>query len=453
MRIPPVRPFALLTLFLLLTACGSNRGNGPHHESPEEPRPELLSGGSATVFDISSNAYRSPLPFLSDEDVERHLAGDALFGAKFVTSPARVHPGLGPLFNHTNCEGCHIKDGRGAPILNENGVSQLIIMTSLATGTPDDPNGPVPVPGIGLQIQDHAVFGQTPNATATISWEEVPGTYVDGTPYSLRKPHLVITTPPGSPAPADFLISPRQPVSVFGLGLLEAVSDAQLFELATRPDKLPGRVSMVYSRQTKTMLPGRFGRKAGKSSLREQIAKALFLDIGITNEFFPATTGEAQELSNDDLDTLEFYLRTLAVPARRDVRDSEVLDGQRLFLAAGCDGCHLPSIETGEHTLPFLSYQKIAPYTDLLLHDLGEGLADNRPEFTASGREWRTAALWGIGLQHTVHSNATFLHDGRARTFEEAILWHGGQADAAREAFRAMSARERKAMTRFLQSL
>jgi len=421
--------------------------------SPSDPAAALLADAGLSVFDQSSAAYSAPFPSLSAKELSRHNRGDTLFDAKFVSPPAPAYQGLGPLYNNNACAGCHLKDGRGEPKLDAAGVSQLLVFVSMPDGEPAEPGGPVPVPGIGLQLRDHAVAGAQPEATLTLTWSEEAHTYGDGTAYSLRRPHLEVKLKDGSPLPEGTLISLRQPPAVYGLGLLEAVSDETIVALETVPGKVAGHANRVWSQTQNAVVVGRFGWKAVKATLRDQTAKAFAIDMGLTNEPFPADDGGAAEISQDQLDLVEFYLRTLAVPARRDVDDPEVRRGEELFMTIGCSGCHMPTLVTGDHPVAALAHQTIHPYTDLLLHDMGDGLADNRPEFTATGSEWRTRALWGIGLTQTVHPGATYLHDGRARTLEEAILWHGGQAAAYREAFRHLPAADRAALVRFLKSL
>lgn len=447
-RLPRAAAFFLFAL----AGCAANKGDDSEVSRVAERA--YLGGIGGTVFDASSNAFKRPVPGLSDEDFARHAAGDEQFDAKFVTAPAPINPGLGPLFNNVSCDSCHLKEGRGSPVLNDpaRGGSQLLVLLQAVNGEPEVPNGTVPVPGLGFQVLDQAVQGAAPNATAALTWVEEPGTFGDGTPYSLRKPVITVTMPDGKALPANVNAAPRQPPPVYGLGLLEAVPEGDILALATAPGKIPGRANIVWSRIQGKAVLGRFGRKAQKPSIREQAAQAFARDIGVTNELFP-DGGAAPELTNDAVDDTAFYLTTIGVPARRGVDDPAVVRGEARFHDFGCVGCHVTQMKTGPHAVASLSEQTIRPYSDLLLHDLGEGLADGRQEFGASGSEWRTAALWGIGLAQTVHPYASFLHDGRARTLDEAILWHGGQAKAARETFRTATAKERAELLTFLRSL
>ena len=236
---------------------------------------------------------------------------------------------------------------------------------------------------------------------------------------------------------------------------------------AQRSRGLHGRPNLVWDLIAGREAVGRFGRKANQPSLKQQIVTAYHADLGVTSRWFPEENctevqvrclaekpGGYPELPAAFLDPVLFYAQALAVPARRDVDDPQVRHGEALFALAGCDGCHTPTLETADYpALPALSRQTIHPYTDLLLHDMGEGLADGRPDFKAGPRDWRTAALWGMGLSQAVNGNGYLLHDGRARSATEAILWHGGEAQAAREAFRTMAKSDRAALLAFLRSL
>jgi CxxC motif-containing protein (DUF1111 family) len=271
------------------------------------------------------------------------------------------------------------------------------------------------------------------------------------------------------PLGADAMIGLRLPPPLIGLGLLEAIPDETIVQLAARAPVagIRGRVNRVWDEsQGKTVL-GRFGLKANHGSLREQVAAAFINDIGLSNPVYPdqncppiqagcreQMTAGKPEITPLRLASTELYLRALLVPARRHTEDSRVRRGEEVFTEAHCAVCHVPQLETGAFpTMPRLAGQTIQPFTDLLLHDMGEELADGRPDYLAGRSEWRTPPLWGIGLSETVNGAGAFLHDGRARNFKEAILWHGGEAQASREAFRQLSREDREALIAFLQSL
>jgi CxxC motif-containing protein (DUF1111 family) len=267
------------------------------------------------------------------------------------------------------------------------------------------------------------------------------------------------------------MTSPRTANAMIGLGLLDAIDEPSLLAYADEDDAdgdgISGRPNRVWDPKTQTTVLGRFGWKANVPGVEQQVAGAFLGDMGITSPLHPAQNcpavqtacaaapaGGEPEIDQESVDQVTYYARFLAVPARRDVQDDEVLRGKRLFSVAGCAGCHVPKYVTGDVPgLPELSQQTIYPYTDLLLHDMGDELADHRPDYLATGTEWRTPPLWGLGLVHVVNGHTDFLHDGRARDTSEAILWHGGEAAAARDAYRAMNKDERAALIRFVESL
>lgn len=434
----------------LASACGG-----------AEPRADLgpapLAGGDTTVSSRSSNAFSFPAPALTDAELELHLEGDVAFEATFVTAPAVVNPGLGPLFNNDACLRCHVRDGRGLAVAGQGPLgSPLLVRVSVFDGEPEAPGGPAAVPGLGTQLQDHAVYGAEPEATVGLEWIERDGRYADGEPYTLRSPRIHATLAGGVGLPGEVLTSPRIPPPVFGLGLLEAVPEEALRALADPEDAdgdgVSGRLNLVWSAEHGRAVVGRFGWKANAPDLRQQAAAAYLGDMGVTSPVFPAPDGTA-EVADSTLAAVVFYTRTLAVPARDRWDDPIVQRGEALFRSHGCASCHVEALTTGAHEVASLAHQTFHPYTDLLLHNMGFDLADGRPDFEASGTEWRTAPLWGIGLTQTVLPYSTFLHDGRARTLEEAILWHGGEAEPSREAFRSASASARAALFAFLRSL
>ncbi|MEL6130686.1 MAG: di-heme oxidoredictase family protein [Cyanobacteria bacterium J06636_16] len=311
-------------------------------------------------------------------------------------------------------------------------------------------------PGLGNQIQDFAIYGQNAEAEIKILWRETAGTYGDGEPYRLRQPQFDIRLENGEVLSDSALISPRIPPQVYGLGLLEAIEEADLLALADPEDVdrdgISGKPNNVLNVETETLELGRFGWEAGMPNLLQQSAAAYVDDIGITNPLYPAEDGSA-EIDQETLVAAAAYAQTLAVPVRVMVDDPEVQRGEQLFSEANCASCHATAFQTGMHKYPSMRNQLIAPYTDLLLHDMGEGLADGRPEFLADGQEWRTPALWGIGLAQTVLPYSGYLHDGQARTLEEAILWHGGEAEQSKEVFRTLEKSDREALVRFLKSI
>ena len=454
----------IILLFTLISACDSDNLTDPEKMDVSY---KGLSGGETTIFDATSHAFSTPAPNLSADGLAKHLEGDVEFEAVFITVPAEVNPGLGPVYNNISCINCHTRDGRGRAPTSGEKLTSMLFRVSLPNPEGDGTQGPVPVPGFGTQLNNRAIFGVPPEGTVTINYTEGEFTTSDGTKVHLRTPSYKIEDA-YQPLPDDVEISPRVAPVVFGLGLLEAIPEATILALADEDDQngdgISGKANYVWDVQKNGLSLGRFGWKANQPTLIQQVASAYHDDMGITTSLLPRESSDGQpqydgrgddpELSDEILDVVTFYVQTLAVPARRDLDDPVVQRGEELFESAQCSGCHIPTLETGSLSdVPEVSNQTIQPFTDLLLHDMGPGLADNRPDFLASGSEWRTPPLWGIGLVKVVNGHTNFLHDGRARGLLEAILWHGGEAGQSREAVQGMSASDRDALIAFLESL
>ncbi len=444
-----------LTTFGLLLALAS----AAHAEPP------LQTG----VEEAGRQAFATPMAGLDAERSAAFLRGRSLFRQVWVIAPSRDEAvdGLGPLYNRPACTSCHPANGRGqAPEQPGQRMASMLVRLSLPGRGAH--GGPLPHPVYGDQLNETGVPGVPGEGRARLVWTQTAFRFADGETASLRQPRIEFDELAYGSLDG-VLTSARVGPPVFGLGLLDAVDDATLEALAAEPqaDGVQGRVNRVWSPQANTPQVGRFGLKANVARLREQIAGALHGDMGITSTLHPrencsaaqtacASTpnGGQPELSDAQLDDMETYLAYLAVPARRDLDAAVVRQGEAQFQALGCGGCHRPQLVTGERaTDPRLRGLTIAPYSDLLLHDMGEGLADQRPDYLASGRDWRTAPLWGIGLAQQLSSSAGFLHDGRARSLSEAILWHGGEALSARERFVALPRENRQALLAFLGSL
>ncbi|SEM29868.1 CxxC motif-containing protein, DUF1111 family [bacterium A37T11] len=454
------------TLFMVFSFVALQWGCRKYNPDYSTPDDEWRSGGSQTVFDQGSGAFSHAFNNLSDYYERIHEVGDAQFNATFVSAPAPLNPGLGPIFNNVSCISCHINDGRGKiPGRGESAANMLFRISLPGEG---EHGNPVPVPGYGDQIGNRALRDYQPEADVSIAYTEEAYTFSDGSAYSLRKPEYTIIKP-YTAMPGGVMLSPRVAVPIFGVGLLEAIPDEAILAREDPDDRdgdgISGKANYVWNilKQAKTL--GRFGWKANQPSLIQQTAAAYVSDMGITNSIFRDENNGSQtqqtsdektppELKDSLMYSTEFYIRTLAVPGRRNADQPQVLQGKALFLQADCAKCHIPDQRTAVNTaFPPISNQLIHPYTDLLLHDMGEGLADNRPDYLASGREWRTAPLWGIGLTQKVNNHTNFLHDGRARNLLEAILWHGGEAESSKETVRKMSASDREALLAFLNSL
>lgn len=482
----------LLCIIALLGALASLVAAAPIEHPPSEHQPwpgEELAGGATTVYDDTASAFGRALSNLDRSRWLAMRAGKRLFENPWepseavpATAPRR---GLGPLYNATSCAACHFRDGRGGPApasarsqpgTPELTLAPLLAKLSLAAG--DHADGPDPV--YGAQLNDRGA-GTVPEGRLVIVHERV---VTDGGPVLLRPRARIVDLARG-PLDRRTRISLRTPPTLVGLGLLEAVSDAEIEALADPDDRdgdgISGRVRRISVGDGNTAV-GRFGWKAGQATLDGQVAKAFHQDLGVTSPLHPepnCLAGDARcrvalgdvsdvELGADDLERVALYIRLLAPPARRDWQDAQVLAGRDAFMAVGCGACHRPRLETapagspsapsgpngaGREPLPELAGQTIRPYTDLLLHDMGPGLDDGVAEIGAASSEWRTPPLWGLGLLERVNGHARFLHDGRARSFEEAILWHGGEADGAREAYRRLPEEQRLALLRFLRSL
>ena len=451
-------------------------------------------GGAATVrARADADAFSQ---FSGNMAFERELdfkLGNGLFKKLWVSAPSSTlaSDGLGPLYNARSCQRCHLKDGRGHP---PEGPEDDAVSMFLRVSVPGDPAAEIsaleafllslgdegrhtrPDPVYGGQLQDFGVAGMAAEYRLGVSWDEIE-VPLNGEVASLRRPTWTAEDLGYGPLAEGAMLSPRVAPQMIGLGLLEAIPAADILALADPGDAdgdgISGRAQIVWSVEHDRPMLGRFGLKAGAPTVREQTAAAFAGDIGISSPLFPAPWGDCTEaeaacraaphgdaddrgaeIDAQGLDLVTFYSRNLGVPARRDAGDPQVLNGKRVFYEAGCASCHVPKFVT--HRLdgqPEQSFQLIWPYSDMLLHDMGEGLADNRPEGRASGREWRTAPLWGIGLVPQVNGHSYYLHDGRARSLLEAVLWHGGEAEAARDHVIALEPSDRADLIRYLESL
>lgn len=464
-----MRRHALLLLVVLLAAGAGLGSLSTKH--PTAPLDAAL-GGDTTRPDATRNAFGLPAANLDGDERRRFELGDSFFTQNWVTAPASTgaRDGLGPTFNAQACASCHVQDGRGAPPDGpEDATTRGLLLRLSVSGR--TPNGePVPEPSYGSQLQDRAVLGVPVEGRMQVDYTDAPGSYADGTPFTLRVPTHALADLAFGPLAADTKVSARLAPQVMGMGLLEAVPEASIRAAAdandTDGDGISGRVNEVWDVRSERRQLGRFGWKANQPTVEQQVADAFRGDIGITStlshgEDCPlvqigcraAPNGGYPEVDDGRLAAVTFYSRTLAVPAMRDTEGDEVVAGARQFTAMGCGSCHTTTQRTGDHEVEAVANQTIHAFTDLLLHDMGPGLADNRPDFEALGNEWRTPPLWGLGLVDDVNGGRFLLHDGRARSFAEAILWHGGEGSAAAEAFRSASAEERAELLAYLEAL
>ena len=455
------------------TAPAPAAAGAPLPDAPAWLTPQ--SGGDATLAIANETAYARAIPTMPAEDLRKFAFGNRLFNTNWVAAPASVDgfDGLGPLFNRVSCSACHIRDGRGRPPEHPGEPLESMLVRVSIPGRGAH-GGVRPVPHYGDQINEKALPGVPAEGRTVVSFRERGGRYPDGTKYSLLVPGYKIVDPGYGALPAKVLTSARVAAPVFGMGLLEAVPEAGILARADATDAdhdgISGRPNRVWDIQNQRVALGRFGWKANQPSLRQQSASAAIGDIGLTTRLFPhenieagqsaaaatptGSQGGQPEMKDEFFEKLAFYIQTLAVPAARHTDESRVRLGAQRFAQAGCTSCHAPTLTTGEYPeVPELAHQTIHPFTDLLLHDMGKGLADGRPDFEASGREWRTPPLWGIGLTSIVNRHTRFLHDGRARSLEEAVLWHDGEARAARERFMKLPLDERAALVGFLENL
>lgn len=460
----------MLAVMAALALPGVASGHAPIQKTAS-------SGGDGTVNVSNQNAYSLPqanLPMTKRLDFS---VGNSFFRNPWVVAPASTgaRDGLGPLFNTNSCQGCHIKDGRGNPPGDGQKPVSLFLRLAVPVRSAADADvlktqGFVPDPVYGSQLQTASIPGSKPEADLVIEWERFEEGLADGTQVPMRRPIYRIENLSYGPLDEQVQLSPRVAPPMIGLGLLAAIAEVDLIAAAdpddVDEDGISGRPNRVWDRATKQTVLGRFGWKAGEPNIMQQSMGAFAGDMGITSALAPLTDctqsqqcerfahGGEFEVSDEVANFVTFYASALAVPARRHMADAKVQAGAELFNASGCAACHTPRhVTTMVSDRPDLSQQEIWPYTDLLLHDMGSGLADGRGEFLADGNEWRTPPLWGLGLAKTVNPLAGYLHDGRAETVEQAILWHDGEARTAQQAYRALSANDRDALLAFLDSL
>ena len=449
---------------------------------------ESMQGGAGTSRKYpNQDAFSQSNANLTFEEEQTFKLGNALFRKLWVSSPSstQASDGLGPLFNARACQSCHIKDGRGHPPEGDKDATSMFLRLAKAPQDETERKAletlrtqTLPDPIYGGQLQDLAVPGLVAEGHMVISYQEMPVKLADGTVVSLRRPSYSVANLGYGDLHPDTTLSPRIAPQMIGLGLIEAIHPSDILALAdpndANNDGISGRAQIKRDAETGILQLGRFGLKAQNPTVRAQSVSAFAGDIGISTpdlklhygdcmplqfQCLSFPTGVQPRLGDSEapdpvMELVSFYSSNLAVPARRDVADPTVLKGKNLFYQAGCTACHTPKFVTSRDAdNKAHRFQLIWPYSDFLLHDMGQGLADQQTVGLANGREWRTPPLWGIGLTETVSGHTYFLHDGRARNLNEAILWHGGEAQKARDRFADMSRDERDALIRFLESL
>jgi len=467
-------------------------GIAPNLDSAPLP-PETLSGGQTS---LSYNYSEEPMRVFQQmannigiQNTKRFVEGRRLFHTSFVDGRHSEHPEsnpvfsthaaqLGPRYNQVSCIGCHALNGRTAAP-----AAGAVFAGTVLTGTAGADGKRVPDPTYGLNVLQKASAGGAADYSVNVqSYTTTVRTLADGEQVALQKPVYAFK----GPVPAQY--SPRQAPQVIGVGLLEALPESTVLALAdpgdANGDGIRGVPNLVTDPESGQARLGRFGWKAGKASLRHQAAEALVNDLGVVSPVYPSrscqraaadcrTNPQGTGLNDQELQRVVQYLQLLAVPAQRSLRSAfpagvrvspehevnpaQVARGAQLFAQVNCTGCHTATLKTGKtHPLAELRDQTIHPYTNLLLHDMGAGLADTVAEGKAQPSMWRTAPLWGIGSLPFVQGgvqNVRYLHDGRARTLMEAIGWHGGEADTSRQRFEALSRDDRAAVLAFLNTL
>ncbi len=424
---------------------------------PEEARSGGMTTTSEQYSDEPAARFDQLALNISFPNAQAFLLGRRLAHTDFLTG-AHSEPDnpifteevgkLGARYSASSCIQCH---SATPPAVNIPLSKYLVKVGVDAKGSPH--------PQLGSVLQPEAAKGVAPEGSVAISgWETTDGTYGDGTPYTLRKPIYKFN----GVTPAFYSV--RMAISKpYGMGLLEAVDESTIEDFAIDSVR-GGHMNLVPDPETGQLRVGRYGYKATQSSLKDQIAKRLNDALSITTTIYPHSDRGANQpdldtpanrMSDADVENIYRYYALRAVPPRRNLTDEEVIKGEKLFTVSGCASCHQPTMKTGSfHPMAELRNQTIHPYTDLLVHDMGPGLADNMGEGNATGAEWRTAPLWGLGLiEPVMGADVAYLHDGRARTLNEAILWHGGWASGPKEKFRNMSADDRAALIAFLKSL
>lgn len=430
-----------------------------------------LSAGTSTSFTFTSVAFDTPSDWASEGDLyQRFLSGDGLYDTPRVSGDG-PYGGLGPLYVGYSCGSCHNNAGRTKSTLFTDGGSGKYGFSSFLTffRSRNDQN----FQDYGRVLHDQAIYGSTPEGKLEVVYTEETFTLDDGEEYSLITPHYSITNwYADSIAAEDIIISVRTPLRHVGMGQMLAINQDEVQALANQqyPEYgISGKINWVTERGVLQM--GLSGHKASHADLTVELGFSS--DMGVTNHRYPEEVfygqpqdddddyDESIQISTEDMADVDFYLQSLGVPARRQVDDAEVIEGEKMFYRAKCNLCHTPTLHTkpagttliNGDAIPWLGNQTVHPYSDYLLHDMGPELGDDYSQGSATGDEWRTTPLWGLGLQEVVNGHTHFLHDGRARDYVEAIMWHGGEGDVSRKLFSAMAKEERDALIKFLRTL
>lgn len=473
----------LLSSIILCTLSACN-DDGLDVLDIEVPDGYALSAGISTIFTNSALAYDTPADWVySDEDYAmRFRDGDGLYD-----DINTISGGLGPVYAGYSCGSCHQNAGRTKPSLwNEEGIygqggsgtygfSAMLVYICRKNGALFNNYGRV--------LHDQSIYGVQAEGKLSVKWNYQEFTFPDGETYELCYPEYTITEwYADSISPEDLFCTVRIPLRHVGMGPMMAINRTEIEQLATQSNYpeygISGRVNYVTEKGVKQV--GLSGNKAQHADLTVELGFSS--DMGVTNSRYPEEICEGQiqmsdgsmmglaydqlDVSAEDMEDVDLYMQALGVPARRNVNDSTVIRGEQMFYKAKCHLCHSVTLHTQTRgstlllgtQLTWLGSQTIHPYTDFLIHDMGSeimgvGLNDNYVSSMARGNEWRTTPLWGIGLQKTVNGHTYFLHDGRARNYVEAIMWHGGEGEASKNLFKNMNQNDRNALVEFLRSL
>lgn len=433
---------------------------------------EEMPAGEGTTSDLSVQAFSHPLGGLRGATRREFTVGNSFFQGVWVTSPASttLRDGLGPLYNATSCSACHFKDGRGRGLPDEDGRTDISLLFRLREKE-QFPKSKDPE-AYGHQFNPFSIENVRGEGDSYVYYTTIKGNYADGSEYELKKPNYVFKNLAYGEL-TNVIVSPRVGPQMIGLGLIENIPASDILKNADPEDRnqdgVRGRANIVYSLVEKKMMLGRFGWKAAQPSLLEQNAGAFVGDIGITSWIHPdeectyvqldcIANKTKDDVTEDILNKVTIYTQTLAVPVRRNLNDSAALNGKKIFSQISCTSCHIPQFQTGNSSnIEMLNNQTIYPYSDFLLHDMGDELADDKDAYQfeglATAREFRTPPLWGVGMIEVVNGHSRLLHDGRARNVNEAILWHGGEASGSREKYKKLSKQDRDDLVKFVKSL
>lgn len=421
----------------------------------------LSSGSSARTLSFSGpKDYARLIEGLSSTELAKLKAGFSLFAKPWVAAPSstRVRDGLGPHFNATSCMSCHSRMGRGNPF-GENQTVGHSILFRVSIGNSIF-SGPLADPNYGLQLQVNSIGNIPRESKSKVKFSYIKGSFKDGEEYELREPEFYFENLNYGSLPSARSISPRTSPHLAGLGYIDSISEQEILlfedEADQNGDGISGRANYSWSPSRKKLMLGKFGHKANVPTLLDQIAGAFQGDIGITSSYLSnencsafqdeclaQMNGGSPEISDKHLGFVHLLLTSIEAPRVQQIKNAS--KGQKIFQEIGCSKCHRAGY--------MVNGQMVSPYSDFLLHDMGESLSDNREDFIASGREWKTAPLWGLGSLRKVNGHSNLLHDGRARSISEAILWHGGEGESSKQKFLNLPKQSRKALIFFLNSL